>query len=265
MLVNSVVIVLREVLEAALLISVLLAQSRRMQLRARWLLPALALGVSGAIAYAMLLGPVTELFDGVGQELTNALLQLGIFAGLVATVFLVARHSPRTNESQGILTACMAVTVALAISREGSEIFIFVSGFLVMKEMLLSVALGSLAGAGIGCSVGVLLYYLLLAMPERRATLTSLALLGLAASSMCSQATKLLIQADWLTVSGPLWDSSGVVPEQSVLGQLLYALIGYEASPTAQEVAAYAGSMAIIVISALLGRLLFKRERGGTS
>ena len=41
MLVNSVIIVLREVIEAALMISVLFALSRRQPVVSRWLLPAI--------------------------------------------------------------------------------------------------------------------------------------------------------------------------------------------------------------------------------
>ena len=76
MLVNSLIIVLHEVLEAALMISVLMAITRRLELRLRWLATALFLGFAGALAYARLLAPVSNLFDGVGQELVNAALQI---------------------------------------------------------------------------------------------------------------------------------------------------------------------------------------------
>ena len=49
MLINSVILVLREVLEAALLISLLLVLSARLQLSLRWLLlalPATALSIA---------------------------------------------------------------------------------------------------------------------------------------------------------------------------------------------------------------------------
>jgi len=257
MLVSSVIIVLREVLEAALLLSVLLVLSRRMQIRPTWLLAAGLLGIGGAVAYAQLIGPVSELFEGVGQELTNAALQFGVFLALVPILFLVARHRGHTAKPTELLPSLMALTVALAVSREGSEIIIFVSGFLQMESLAMSVLLGSLAGAAIGFSVGILLYYLLLAVPAGNSTWISLILLSLAGSSMCTQATKLLIQADWVAAAGPLWDSSAIVTEQSVPGQLLYALIGYEASPTMPEVAAYAGSIVVLGLCAILGWTVF--------
>lgn len=264
MLVTSAIIVLREVLEAALMMGVLFAASRFLQLSSRWVFFALLFGLSGATAYGYFLDPVSELFEGVGQELFNAALQFAIFAVLAAIVFLIAGHLGESRNQDSPLPALMAIAVALGITREGSEVLIYVSGFVQIDDFLSSVGFGSLAGACIGFSVGVLFYYLLLALPERRALSVALVLLSLTASGMCAQATKLLIQADWISVSRPLWDMSGVLPEDSLPGQLLYALIGYEASPSATEVAVHLTSLTFMALSGLGGWFIF-RERGQKS
>ena len=260
MLVNSVVIVLREVLEAALMVSVLLAVSRFLQLRSRWLVVALVTGGIGAAAYARFINPISDLFDGVGQELANAGLQYAVFSALAVTAFLIARQRGKPCAENSMLPTFMAISVALAVTREGSEILIYVSGFVQMSDVLSGVAIGSLAGAAIGFSVGVLFYYLLLAMAPQRALLLSLLLLGLAASGMSAQATGLLIQADWISVAGPIWDSSALIAEDSLTGQLLYALIGYEASPSATEAVIYAASAGVMAISVLIGSTWFSRS-----
>jgi high-affinity iron transporter len=265
MLINSVIIVLREVIEAALLISVLLAVSRRLQLSVRWAPVALIAGAVGAALYASLLDSVSELFDGVGQELINALMQVCISALLVVIVLLVARRRERLGGPSTALIGLMAISVALATIREGSEIIVYVIGFVTIESHRASVLLGSLTGAGIGFSVGVLLYYLLLAMRVSHALWVSLTLLALAASSMCAQAAKLLIQADWLPSGAPLWDTSALITEQSMVGQFLYALIGYEATPSAIEVVAYFGSIGIIIASALAGWFVFRTSAEETS
>lgn len=261
MLVNSVIIVLREVLEAALMIGVLLAVSRFLQLSSRWVFFALLFGLSGAMAYGYFLDPVSELFEGVGQELFNAALQFAIFSVLAVIVFHIARHLGEPRNQGSLLPVLMAIAVALGVTREGSEIFIYVLGFVQLNDFFSSVGLGSLTGACIGFSVGVLFYYFLLALPDRRALLVALVLLSLTASGLCAQATKLLIQADWITISRPLWDMSGILPEDSLPGQLLYALIGYEASPSATEVAVHVTSLAVVALSGLAGWFIF-RERG---
>jgi high-affinity iron transporter len=257
MLINSVVIVLREVLEAALMVSVLLAASRLLQISSRWLVIALTLGLVGAATYGQLLDPISELFEGVGQELFNALLQYAAFAALAVVSFLIARYRGGLGGQKSILPTMMAAAVALAVTREGSEILIYVTGFVQITDFFSSVGVGSLAGAAIGSSVGVLFYYLLLALPLRRALTISLVLLGLAAAGMSAQATGLLIQADWITVAGPVWDSSGFIAEDSLTGQLLYALIGYEASPSAIEVTTYVASIIVMALSVIVGWTLF--------
>ncbi len=260
MLINSVIIILREVLEAALMVSVLLAVSRILQLNPRWMWGAMLVGVTGAAAYGHYLGAISELFDGVGQELLNASLQFAVLGLLAMVIFLVARQRGQRCEGYTVLPKLMAMAVALAITREGAEILIYVSGFWQMSDFLSSVGVGSLAGAAIGCSVGVLFYYLLLAISPDRALFTSLVLLGLAASGMSAQAMGLLIQADWVTVASPIWDSSRFIAEDSPPGQLLYALIGYEASPSVAEAVTYAASITVMAVSALLGRTLFGKK-----
>jgi high-affinity iron transporter len=154
----------------------------------------------------------------------------------------------------------MAIAVALGVTQEGSEILVFVVGFIQVSDFFSSVAVGAVAGACIGFSIGILFYYLLLALGEVRAFWVSLCLLGLVAASMSMQVMKSLIQADVLPAQGAVWDTSNLIAETSLLGQLLYALAGYEASPAAAEVLAYGGSLALVVIAVLLGNGLRARE-----
>ena len=44
-----------------------------------------------------------------------------------------------------------------------------------------------------------------------------------------------------------LWDTSGVLSDQSVLGVLLHTLIGYVDRPTTMQVAVYAATVIIMI------------------
>ena len=264
MLLTSVVIVLREVLEAALLISILLATSRRLGLNSRWLKISLVIGLIGATVYAHFLGPISALFGGFGQELVNATLHLLVFLTLIVIVFLVARHHGHARVTDRLLPLMMAAAVAVATAQEGSEIIVYVTGFLQVSGFLGSVGIGSLTGAGIGLSVGIFFYYLLLSLPYQRAHWISLALLGVAAASMSAQVSTMLIQADFLSAAGPVWDTSWLVDEQSLPGQLLFALVGYESTPSLVEVVIYAASLLVVIAAVLLGRTVMY-DRDGES
>src|SRR5690554_6203639 len=89
---DAVVIVLREVLEAMLLICMLMASSHAMGVRFRWLAVALILGISGAGLYALILERISMSFGGFGQEIVNASLLIAIALLLAAHNFLAVRR-----------------------------------------------------------------------------------------------------------------------------------------------------------------------------
>ena len=68
---------------------------------------------------------------------------------------------------------------------------------------------------------------------------------------MLAQATLQLTQADWIPSAHALWDTSGWLPENSIAGHLLYALVGYEATPTAIQVIAYFIGATLVIISGI--------------
>jgi len=252
MLLSSVILVLREVLEAALLFSLLMALSVRLRISLRWVLVALVAGTLGAAICGFNIDRISELYDGVGQEVLNAALQFGIFlllCGVGVTAVLRVRGFAVPLQ---LLPVLMAMCVALAITREGSEIMIYLSGFLQIGDQWAAVLTGSVIGAGIGVSVGAVFYFAMLTLQPRLAAVVGAGLISLIAAGMTLQATELLIQADWLPADYPLWDSSAILSEQSVAGQLLYALVGYEATPTALQLAVYLAAVLAILGAAAL-------------
>lgn len=237
MLLDTVIIILREVLEAALLVSVLLAISHWLSLKLRWLITGIITGTSGAFIYQYNLGTISSSFDYVGQEVANAALQIMTYACIAITVFLL---NLKTSSRQLYwLAISMWASVSLAITREGSEIVIYISGFAEHKAYLWSATTGSMIGGSIGLSFGALMYYILRNGKKDAALITSQSLLALVAAATLSQASQLLVQADLLPSQHALWDSNGLLSEDSITGQLLYAIAGYEATPTTIHVCTY--------------------------
>ncbi|MAT51782.1 MAG: iron permease [Porticoccaceae bacterium] len=250
MLLSSVIIVLREILEASLIISLLLVFSRLEGLKIHWIFAALVLGITGAIAYAINFARISEWFEYTGQEITNAGIQTAIFLLLTAFVVLIRRR-PGVN---ALLFLAMSSVVALSLTHEGSEILIYMSGLVGNPELAMALLLGAALGTGIGISIGALFYFGLLAIPRKGSLVISTLLLALFGGNMLSQATVLLIQADYLSSGQPLWDTSALLSEGSLVGELLYALIGYEASPYPLQVAAYSGGLVLLLGLTLVGR-----------
>ena len=260
MLLNSVLLVLRGVLEARVLVSVLLALSRSLGQRLRWVGWAVPMALLGSLWFAASMDTLTDALDGAGQEVTNATLQIMVFACTVAVIFLEGLCRPGRWPP---MCALMLAAVTLALVREGSEIWIYISGFAAAPELRESVLAGSVIGAGIGVSLGILLYSTLMAMsPDWRRALC-LVLLALVGAGMVMQATMLLEQVDWLEAGRPLWDSSFLVSEASITGELLYAVVGYEATPSAVQVLLYLASLAAAAAAWWCSRLVRRQGSVG--
>jgi len=243
MLLNAVIIILREVIEASLIISIFMAFCQKYTISRRWMYLALPIGLSLATLYAINIATVSQWLDGVGQEVINASIHLMVY--LVLLVFLTLAM---TRQHKDVIIAVMLVGVTFASIREGSEIILYIHGFAAIPELLQPVLLGSAIGTGIGLSVGVLFYYLLLSLSLKNGTKLGIFLSLSVAGGMVLQATQLLTQADWIVSQYPLWDTSMWINERSVIGQLLYALVGYEATPTPIQVVSYVSALSLIII-----------------
>jgi high-affinity iron transporter len=261
MFLNSVILILQEMIEAALLVSVLLVFTHLFQkswdesfvLRSRWLIFSIAIGSIGAAMYSYFTPQISEMFDYVGQEVFNAsihilsLLLVCLLAFMVPSAKLALSVERRSQSA----AFCMAGIVMFAIIREGSEIIQYVGGIAGQEQNFTPVVVGGFIGAGIGISTGVLLFYGLVGLSATWSFRLSLLLLCLIAGNMGSQAVLLLTQADWLPYTAIAWDSSSALPENSIFGQLLYALIGYEATPSILQVSIYLLGIVLILVSPL--------------
>jgi len=252
MLLSSVIIILQETLEVALLVSVLLVISHQQQNKSVWLLPGIFAGMVLSFLYAGYMVEISEWFDYVGQEIVNATLQILTTLSIVVCTWAAykKRYAP-------IFLFCAAAAVALAITREGSETFLYLSGFYQQQEYFHTVIIGAAIGFSIGLSVGILFYYGLLSLPGKWRLGAPIILMALFAGNMLSQAAQQLTQADWISAIGTTWDTSGWLPENSIIGQLLYALVGYEATPSIAQLIAYAAGVILVLVFGVPRRRLF--------
>src|SRR5690606_18523059 len=146
---------LREVLEAMLLICILMASSNAMGFGLRWFVPAVITGIVGALTYALLVGEISMLFGGFGQELINAMLLVMMSMCLVAHNFVAAKRlgGPLPENYRKPAMVVMAAAIALAMMREGAEIYLYVYAYGMVAGEASSVLSGSAIGVGIGFSI----------------------------------------------------------------------------------------------------------------
>jgi high-affinity iron transporter len=256
---GSAIIVFREVLEAALIIGIIAAATRNLPGRNIWLLAGITAGLLGSVIVASLTGQIAELAEGVGQELFNAGI-LGVAALMLAWHNIwMARHGRQLARnarqmgtdvaSGGREMSALALVVALAILREGSETVLFLYGLLAGGEQgFASVIGGGAFGLVAGALAGYGLYAGFLTIPARLFFAATSGLILLLAAAMASQAARFLVQADLIpSLANPLWNSSWFLDNNSLLGRFLHTLIGYEAMPSGIQVVFYTATLIMIL------------------
>jgi high-affinity iron transporter len=266
----TALIVFREVFEASLIVSIVLAASVGLPQRGRWVGLGVAAGVAGALVIALFADAITDAVAGMGQELLNATILLAAVVMLGWHNVWMGRHARQmtidlTAKGEAVRAGAkpvyaLAVVVGLAVMREGSEVVLFLYGIAASSESSTStMLLGGAMGLAGGIAIGATLYFGLLRIPVRHLfTVTSWMILLLAAG-MAAQGARFLIQAGWLPALGQaLWDSSGILTERSVLGQVLHTLVGYVARPSGMQLVFY--GVALLVIGGLMRA--FRRQDG---
>ena len=255
----TLLLVFREVLEAALIVSIVAAATRGVTGRGAWIGGGLALGLVGALLVAAFASGIAEAMSGMGQEWFNAIVLLAAVVMIGWHVVWMARHGRElsmhikavgsaVSAGSRPLTALLVV-VALAVLREGSEVVLFGYGLLAGGSSVPSLAAGGVLGLLIGIAVGFAMYYGLLKIPMRHFFSATNGLLVLLAAGLASSAAGKLVQADALpTLVDTLWDSSWLLTDQSLLGHTLHILIGYTAQPSGIQMAFYAVTVATLLI-----------------
>ena len=255
----TAVIMFREVLEAALIIAIVLGASRGIAGRGRWIAAGIGLGLLGASIVALLANLASSEFSGNGQAILNAVILLGAVAMLTWHNVWMSAHGRQlaaevktvgldVRSGQRPLAALLIITL-VAVMREGSEAVLFFWAIATSGEQSLNMVIGGLGGVAGGMLVGLLLYIGLLRIPVRHFfTVTSWLILFLA-SGLAAQAAGFLNQIGLLPDLGSgIWNTSAILNQNSLAGQLLHILVGYIARPSGIEVVFYVGTFLTILI-----------------
>lgn len=264
---GALVIVFREVLEAGLIIGIVMAATRGVAGRGRWIMIGVGAGILGAAVVAAFAGAISRAFEGAGQELFNA----GVLG--IAVIMLMwhnawmARHGREiavemrqvgsaVSEGAKPLTA-LAVVVGLAVLREGAEVVLFLYGIMASGTDGLSLLTGSMLGIAAGAVFTALTYFGLLAIPSRHIFTVTSWLIALLAAGMAAQSVHFLYNAGVVDAFGAtMWDTSWLLTESSLFGKLLHTLIGYTARPTALQLMAYIGTLLAMAVLMRVARMV---------
>jgi high-affinity iron transporter len=253
------VIGLREGIEAALIISILLAYLHQIgrddETRKIWVGTALALALSVAIG-AVIFAIGAE-FEGRAEEIYEGLVTLFAVGVLTWMIFWMRRQSYRLkgelqDKAAGALEVggyALASLAFFAVLREGVETALFLFGAEKATEGAsgtLTGLIGGLLGIVTAAILGALIYRGGVRLNLRTFFRVTGALILVVAAGLFAFSIHELQEAGLLAfLEGTAFDVSNTLPDDSGLGGFLRALIGYNADPTVLEVVAWLGYLLV--------------------
>jgi high-affinity iron transporter len=269
---TALVISLREGLEAALIVGILLGalkQLSRPELgRYIWtgVISAVVVSViaaAGLVAAGIELeGTAEQVFEGV-TLITAAVFLTGMIfwmkrqgkgfrTALEANVRGAAQQTSSANTSSG--WALFAVAF-FAVVREGVELALLLVAT-SLKGPALNTIVGAAAGIGAAVVIGILIYRGVLHLNLRTFFGVTNALLLLFAAGMVALGIHELVEASMMpAIIDPLYNLNPILSDKSTVGEVLKSLLGYNGNPALSETIAY------IAYLAVMGWLIFGHNR----
>jgi high-affinity iron transporter len=274
-MIPSFLLSLREGLEAALLVGILLGVLNRIGERrfARmvWLGAGAAAGVSAGVAFLLQLlgaeleGQAERIFEG-----SVTLLAIALITWVVLWISQQSRQMREDLEREVRRSAAAGrrwgifLVAFLAVLREGVELALFFTAA-ALSSSGLAALLGAAGGLLAAALIALGLFRAMLRLDLRHFFFVTGLLLVLFAAGSLAHAVHEFNEAGWIAPLIPhVWDASVLLPDDSAVGIVLNILFGYNANPSLTEVSAYLGYLLVVGLALRLrarGRWPAHRER----
>ena len=248
--ISALVLSLREGIEMALVVGIVVAYLGQIGAKGarKWVwagavaaagVSLLALGILNALN-AEFEGTTEQIFEGTTMLLATVFLTWMVFWMLRNARYLKSELQRGVEDvlARGGVAWGLFLLVFFAVVREGVELALLL--FAAPGEGKL---VGSVIGLALAIGVGVLIYAFGRRVDLRTFFRVTTVILILFAAGLFSHAAHEFAEAGLLApIEGPLlWTTREWLPEDSGLGSILRALLGYAESPHAIEVVAYVG------------------------
>ena len=257
----AAIIVFREVIEAGLIVGIVLAATRGVPGRTVFVMGGIGGGVVGASLLAVFAGSISSALEGMGQEIFNAsILAIAVVMLAWHNIWMAQHGRELTAElkaaGQAVVSGsktlmALAAVVGIAVLREGAEVVLFLYGIVVANnDSGSNLLVGGLLGLAAGGALSALTYAGLVTIPSRYLFSVTTLLITFLAAGMAAQCVSFLERADLLNVlSNTLWDTSAILPVNSLPGRVLHALVGYDDRPSVMEVIVYVTTLVAIFVA----------------
>ncbi|WP_426358179.1 hypothetical protein ACPUVO_17330 [Pseudocolwellia sp. HL-MZ19] len=252
MIINTIILFLRDLLPIFILFGYLHVFIKRNEIAFSYLSPALTLGVISSLLFFGIVPHVSELFEGTGIERTYVALLLITYSGL----FFI-----NSTTSKSIFTSVKSKSLILVAA--GTFIVFKASAFLIFFDVYFqqqgnstNILIGCIIGLGICASFTTLFTFILTELLESNKTLVVNICWALFLAGQLSQITIYLSQVDLINIGPAVINFSTYIKDQSEYGHVLKALIGFEESPSKLFIFIYSLAFTLPFLAQLINTFL---------
>jgi high-affinity iron transporter len=259
----TLVIFLREGVEASMIVSILLAYLNRIGRRDHF--RDVFIGVGAALILATAGGAVAyETIRSYDGSRVQTIFETGTYlvaaAVLTYMTFWMRKHARSLSKELRARTDAaldgkarwgLGLLAFQAVGREGLETVVFTLAIIFSTSTA-----GALGGAAIGLAGALVIAFVIYRLGHRlnlgRFFTVIGTLLMVFAAGLLADAVENIQQLGWVSVlNEPLWHSARVLSEDSSFGDVLHSFFGYSDAPTLLQLLVYAGYLAIVIVAFL--------------
>lgn len=257
-MIASFLITLREGIEAALVVAIMLSYLARVGAKAyaRPMYLGIILGIAASVAVAGLFELVALEFEGSFEIVFEGSTMLLAAAVLTTMIVWMARNSRAFSEDLKVKmeqavgsrrSFGLAFLAFISVFREGVETVLFLgsASFTTTGVQLL---IGGLLGLAAAALVGLAIIKYSVRLDLKTFFTVTGVLLILFAAGLVSHGLHEFVEAGVVpALVEHVWDTNWIVNDQSTLGNLLTALLGYSGTPSLIEILGYIAYWTILV------------------
>jgi high-affinity iron transporter len=270
----TLVIFLREGVEASMIIAILLAYLNRIGRREHFRDVFLGVGAAlilatagGAVAYTTI-----RSYDGSRvQTIFETVTYLIAATVLTYMTFWMRSHARSLSKElraraeaalDGRARWGLGLLAFQAVGREGIETVVFTLAIIFSTS-----AASALSGAAIGLAGSLAIAFVIYRLGHRLNLSRFFTVIGVLlmvfAAGLLADSVQNMQELGWLPVlNTPMWHSASLLSEDSAFGDVLHSFFGYSDAPTPLQLLVYVGYLAIVII-AYLGLRAGLRTRSG--
>lgn len=259
----TLVIFLREGVEASMIIAILLAYLNRIGQREHFRDVFIGVGAAlilatagGAVAYATI-----RSYDGSRvQTIFETVTYLVAATVLTYMTFWMRSHARSLSKElraraeaalDGRARWGLGLLAFQAVGREGLETVVF-----TLAIMFSTSAASALGGAVIGLAGSLAIAFVIYRLGHRLNLSRFFTVIGVLlmvfAAGLLADSVQNMQELGWLPVlDTPMWHSASLLSEDSAFGDVLHSFFGYSDAPTPLQLLVYVGYLAIVIVAYL--------------